>query len=70
MWPSAEMARVVMERLAQHEFPYPHKHLCYDVGHNVIMEASESWPAILKFMKDNCLTEKPPAPKPTPRRNE
>jgi dienelactone hydrolase len=34
MWPSARMAAMVAERLAQHGYPYPVQHLCYpNAGH-------------------------------------
>jgi hypothetical protein len=34
LWPSAQMADLVMKRLAGHKRPYPDKHLCYkNAGH-------------------------------------
>jgi dienelactone hydrolase len=36
MWPSAQMAALVMERLTHHRHPYPDQHLSYaDVGHSI-----------------------------------
>ena len=58
MWPSQKMSETIIQRLHNNEFPHAHKHLSYDVGHNVIQEAKESWPAILKFMKEHCLSDK------------
>ncbi len=37
MWPSEPAAKRIMERLREHDFPYPYRHLSYDCGSHLFV---------------------------------
>ena len=39
MWPSELAAKQIMERLREHDFPYPYQHLSYDYGGHMFVPA-------------------------------
>lgn len=37
MWPSESAAKRIMERLREHDFPFPYRHLSYDYGSHLFV---------------------------------
>jgi pimeloyl-ACP methyl ester carboxylesterase len=50
MWPSKEMSDLVMKRLEDHQFPYVHKHIVIEGGHN---EPLDEFDQIIAFLRQH-----------------
>ena len=52
LWPSTSMGELIIDRLSDHGFGHPYKHLIYDTGHTGLLMNKSCWREVFRFLAE------------------